>query len=43
MKKKKVKKPKLGIEVALVSQRNRVFTNKKKEENKMLCRKKKNE
>lgn len=40
MKKKKRIKPKLGIEVALVSKRNRVFIDKKKEQSRRACRKK---
>lgn len=36
----KTRRPKLGPKFVLVSQRNRVFKDKKKEENKMKCRKK---
>ena len=38
MKKKKKRHPKLGAEFALVSQKNRVFKDKKKEEDKNKCR-----
>jgi hypothetical protein len=38
MKKRKLKKPKLGLEVALVSQRNRVFKDRKKEASRLKCR-----
>lgn len=34
-----MKKPKLGTEVALVSQRNRVHEDKKKKESKEKCKK----
>ena len=34
----KKKKPKLGLQVALVSQRNRVHADKKKENSKNKCR-----
>jgi hypothetical protein len=43
VKKKGLKKPKLGTEVALISQRNRIFKDRRKEENKLRCRKKNNE
>lgn len=34
----KVKHPKIGIEFALVSKRNRIFKDKKKEDSKIKCR-----
>lgn len=40
MKKKKIRHPKLGSEFALISKRNRVFKNKKKELEKTLCKQK---
>jgi len=40
MVKKKMKRPKLGIEFALISQRNRIFVDKKKKANKEKCRRK---